>query len=248
MRPTSNQNKRTTNPNSGSGSSGPAFRHVRIAVSVNTRRAIVQAMHLLFTERFGCHAPRPCTRIEFTTKGIIDNGNGRRRIAPRCKLNSYYEGVYIDMVSEPVDRATHPQRQKYYMPPYPLYNPERVMTVSPFSIVTAPFWRKLARKPSGSKLSARSLASAGKSLSSLKATWTFPSNPQSTYFCARRYNVVSIVDQPGTSTAMTSVVVCVVSRMRLNVMWDRFEDVRVERRSSLADVGRQIEVRVNAIR
>ena len=60
--------------------------------------------------------------------------------------------------------------------------------------------------------------------------------------------MVSIADQPGTSTAKTSVVVCVVSLMRLNVTWETFEDVRVDKSSSLTGVGRQIEVKVNVIR
>lgn len=120
------------------------------------------------------------------------------------------------------------------------------MTVSPFSIVTIPFWRKLARKPSGSSLSATSFGS--NSLSSLKATCTLPSKPESAYLWARRYKVVSVVDQPGTSTDKAFSSGCVVSRITLNVTWDIVEEVRDDRRSSLVGVGRQSEVTVNAIR
>lgn len=115
------------------------------------------------------------------------------------------------------------------------------MTVPSFLTMTTPFWQKLAKKPSGSNFSATSFASAGKSWESLNTTWIFP------HVWARRCNEVSIVDQPGTSTNIMSVVACVVSWMSLNVTWDNFEDVSVDIRSSLIGVGDQNEVKVSSI-
>ena len=59
--------------------------------------------------------------------------------------------------------------------------------------------------------------------------------------------MVSVADQPGTSTDRTSAGGGVLG-MRSNVMWDTFDDVSVDRSSSLADVGRQSEVKLKMIR